>query len=334
MRPIRARTFLLRTAAKREYFGVEPVCNIKREVSLDYGEIINSAFRLSWKHKSLWIFGLFAFGMSFPSFNWGEKFDSSDFTLFGHQGVNGFDIQHFGPMILAVVGLIIALMVLFSIIANAISTPALVDAVNRITRGGQYRFKVSLKTGVHYMWRTLALMILAFFAVVLFLCVLGGIGVVMFLIALPLGFMSLLVLIPLLFVGIFLVTTIFNLAFRSIVVRDATVTDSLGEGIELLKRHPWPCVVMALIYIGLAIVVGIASMIVGLIILIPFIALAVMSTAGLLTALVVGFPVFWLVMLPISGFLGTAFEAMYTIFYFRLYEPPQQQVAPQSAGTV
>jgi len=301
---------------------------------LDYGEIINSAFRLSWRNKSLWIFGLFAFGLSFPSFNWQERFDSSDFTILGHNGVNGYDIQALGSSIVALVVLIIFLMIVVSVIANAISTPALVDAVNRITRGGQYRFKISLRTGVHYMWRTLALMILAFFGMGLFIGVLVGIGVVMFLIAVPLGILSLLVLIPLLFVGIFLVTTIFNLAFRSIVVRDATVADSLGEGIELLRRHPWPCVVMALIYLGLAIVVGIVSIVVWLVILIPFMAIAVMSTAGLITALVVGFPVFWLVMLPMGGFVGTAFEAMYTIFYFRLFEPPNQQWVQGQSATV
>ncbi len=296
---------------------------------MDYGEIINSSFRLSWRYKSLWIFGLFAFGTSFPSFNWSERFKDSDFFHFAPGTFEGFHLDTLGPMIIALVVLIVLLMIAISILASAISTPALVDAVNRITRGGQYRFKTSLKTGVHYMWRTLALMVLAFFAVLLFMGVLFGFGAIAFVIHWGFGILALLVLIPLFLVGIFVVSTVVNLAYRSIVVRDVTITEALGEGIELLKRHTWPCVVMALIYLGLVIGVAIAATIVVLVIAIPFVAIAMMSHTGLITALLIGIPVFWLVMLPISGFLGTAFESMYTIFYFRLYEPATQPVTAQ-----
>ncbi|MBU2652520.1 MAG: hypothetical protein KKA81_16465, partial [Bacteroidetes bacterium] len=124
---------------------------------MDYGEIINSAFRLSWRKKSLWIFGLFAFGMAYPSLDWEEHFDFSKFDSFGFDQLN---LDGNLAALFTLVGLLVALMVIIHVLLNAISTPALVDAVNRITRGGQYRFKTSLQTGIQYMWRTLALMIL------------------------------------------------------------------------------------------------------------------------------------------------------------------------------
>ena len=292
---------------------------------MDYGEIINSSFRLAWRYKSLWLFGLFAFGVSFPSIDWQKDLQLPSMGSTAFEG--------YGTALIALIVLFAVLFGLIMLLLNAISTPALVDAVNRITRGGEYRFKTSLQTGIHYMWRTLALMILAFFAMVVLIGILAGIAVIMFKVAAPLGVLSLLFILPLLLFIIFVVTTILNFAFRSIVVRDCTIAEGLGEGMELLKRNFWPCIVMALIYIGLAIVVGIGALIVGVLVVAPFVALALMSKAGMIAALVVGLPTFWLVMLPISGFLGTAFETMYTIFYFRLYEPVTAKWAPQPNAT-
>ena len=105
----------------------------KEEGSLEYGRLINSAFSLSWKHKSLWVFGFFAgFGMN-TQFDFSQEANESELQeLIG-------DIQNFSvDQIITFFG---AALVLFAIlgliffVTSLIASPALVDAVNRISRG-------------------------------------------------------------------------------------------------------------------------------------------------------------------------------------------------------
>jgi len=278
---------------------------------VDYGEILSTSFNVGWRHKSLWIFGLFASGFALPLNNFKDDFDFS---------TDRFDFENFEfadmvPWIVLGVGLVVLLAIIVSLICHSISTPALVDAVNRITRGGQYRFRTSLSTGIKYMWRTLALLLLHFLTHAVFW---------LFVVLLTVAFFA---------VFTFVVLTTFSLAFRALVVRDATVTDALAEGFDLLRRNKMSCLVIAVINFVLGVVTFLAVMLVVVVLVIPFLAISALSDAGLAVSLLVGIPLFWLVTLPISGYLGAVFEAIYTIFYFRLYEPtPATSTAPMPGG--
>jgi len=296
---------------------------------VDYGEILSTSFNVGWRHKSLWIFGLFASGFALPLNNFKDDFDFS---------TDRFDFENFEfadmvPWIVLGVGLVVLLAIIVSLICHSISTPALVDAVNRITRGGQYRFRTSLSTGIKYMWRTLALLLLHFLTHAVFWLFVVLLTVAFFAIAVPLGVLGIVFGLPIAIVFTFVVLTTFSLAFRALVVRDATVTDALAEGFDLLRRNKMSCLVIAVINFVLGVVTFLAVMLVVVVLVIPFLAISALSDAGLAVSLLVGIPLFWLVTLPISGYLGAVFEAIYTIFYFRLYEPtPATSTAPMPGG--
>ncbi|MCK4633176.1 MAG: hypothetical protein KAT79_07870, partial [candidate division Zixibacteria bacterium] len=102
---------------------------------MEYGKIVSKSFNVAWNYKSLWIFGLFA-GAGSSGFNWntGET-EQLDFSSFGFDTSVLADIYHILAPLLIWFGLLLLALICLSFIA----APALIDAVNRITRGGTYR---------------------------------------------------------------------------------------------------------------------------------------------------------------------------------------------------
>jgi hypothetical protein len=286
---------------------------------LDYGDIIGTSFKVAWRYKSLWLFGLFASGYASFGTSWSE-----DRTSFGAEGTGlGPFISDNLWLVPAVLGVML-LIVIAQLLLNAIATPALIDATNRITRGGIYKFGVSLQTGVNFMWRMVVLILLHVFVYIGFFGIMVLIGV---LLALALGWLAavgLLVAIPLAIIFVFGIENIFQLAYRALVARNASMSDALSEGWTLLKTNLGHCVVLFVLYVVLTIAVGILVSIIVLMLALPFIAFLALADTDKWLMLLIGTPLFWIVLLPISGFLGTVYENIYTIFYFRLYEPSSQ----------
>ena len=292
---------------------------------MDYGEIVSTSFRLSWKYKSLWLLGLFASGWTFFGFD--MLTDLEDKRHFNIEDLAFLDRLHLEETMVMgvaiVIGLILLSFLIIHVMLNAICTPALIDAVNRLTRGGVYRLRESFSSGVKFMWRTLALLLLHFFVHVIFWIMLVAIVVMFFAINVLLGVFAVLMAIVLGIVFVFVVASVFQLSYRALVARDVGIAEALEEGFQLLHHNKLACLVIFLIYFGLFLLTSILATLVLVLLLLPFVFLANLSTGGLIAAVVIGVPVFWLLTLPISGFLGATFESMYTIFYFRLFEPPR-----------
>jgi len=173
---------------------------------MDYGEIISSAFRVAWRNKSLWILGLFAVGWSNlsdiidPDFN--ERIGSSGFQILGYT----LDFKHFAEtniwILIAIAGLLVIYMLLF-IILHCICTPALIDGVNRLTRGGTYRLRESFSTGLDFFWRYIGINLLIMIIGIFTTIALIGPVVLLFVISVPLGFLSLIIIFPAFFFFIY-----------------------------------------------------------------------------------------------------------------------------------
>jgi hypothetical protein len=302
-------------------------------MNISYGEIVGTSFRLAWKHKSLWLLGLFAAGgtaVSGPNFQFGD----TDFTSgsFDPAGVVSFVQQH--PEILVFVigfGLLFALTML---VLNVICKGAMIDAINKLTRGGVYRFGDSFGEGVRFFWRLLLIGILFTLSIVALVMVIVIPIVLSFIIAVPLGIIVLMIGLPLAFMGFAIINNIFALAARAAIVRDSDIGAALEEGYSLLRMYFWPNVIVFLIYLGLSILISIGTLIIFSVLSIPFVLIAMQSTTAFVVSLIIGVPLFLLVSLPLSGFLGAAFESIYTLFYFRLVEPagrPEPPSPPQAS---
>ncbi len=275
---------------------------------MDISAIIKRSWDIALNHKSLWLFGLFVQGVgqfnsvwSRPSHGNGENF-----------ALNG------GLWLLAGVGLVIGIG--FAIM-HFISSAALIDAVNKLSRGGSYTLGSSFSVGVDFFWRFVGLTILLIAAMIAVVLVLALPAVVCFLLNTVLGILSLVILIPAFLVGAYVLTNIFMLAQRAMVARNSSIGDALDEGYYLFRHNLGKCVTIFIV--NLLLLIGawiVAAVIIGIIAL-PFVPMALHGGAGLVMALVLGIPLILVFMLVFDGLFGTFSNAMYTLFYFALLEP-------------
>ncbi len=295
---------------------------------MDYGEIIRTAFSLAWRNKSLWLLGLFAAGGTSLSFDWISHLDFPDLGI-------TFDVHDFladNPWLLVLLGGVILTYILIYIVLNCICTPALIDAVNRLTRGGVYRFRDSFSSGVSFLWRFLGLSIVGLVVAAVLILALVLPIVLLFAASKVIGLLSLLPALPVFFCLALALTNVFMLAERALVVRNVSISDAISEGYHLFMNNKLSNLIIFLLYILLSIAIAIGVTIIFAVLATPFVAMGLISTAGLVAALVFGIPLFLVLSLPVSGFLGAAFESMYTLFYFRLVEPHPQTVMTATPG--
>lgn len=297
---------------------------------MDYGIIVKRSFEFAWRYKMLWIFGVFVSGVTSLNLDVGDST-----SLEGEFGA--FDPASISPELAFQLLGIVLILGLLLYIAYCISAPALVDAANRVARGGEYSFGASFSAGIDFFFRSAGLLILIFLMGLAVIAVLALIAIVIIaalgvgvgqgdmsdvapavILSIIIGF---LIGLPILIFVAWVLTTLHQLAQRALVVRDISIADSLGEAWFLLKNHFGKCVVIFLIYFGIGMGV---SFLLGMIFLVirlvvhGFLAPGVEGLAQIFViSLLAGLPF----SLLIGGFFGTAFFNMYTLFYFALVDP-------------
>ena len=286
---------------------------------MSFGKIVNESFDIAWKHKLLWIFGLFAGGgagvdvTNFVSDDWG-----------GHQcnwDGNGFweAIEPFYGAL--TVGLILA--VLFAVIViiacHVISISALIDSVNRIKRGdGRWTFAQAFSTGVDFIFPMLGLIFMSLVVGVALVAVM----VVAVVIAAKVGWAAALlvglIMLPVLMVVIWTISNIVNLSERVMVVRRTGLGNAIEEAFQLFRTNLIDNLLIFLIELGFVIAFVIGGLVIWAIVGIPLAALALLAGSGWIgTAIVIiliGIPI----SLVVGGFTGTVISNLYTLFYFEL----------------
>lgn len=287
---------------------------------MDYSKLINRAFAIAWRYKILWIFGLFT-GMGASNFDWLDSGGSHtwlnqfkwDFDRWGN-GID-FDQDKLLPL-LGGVALVIFTVWLVILIANRIATPALIDAVNNLERGGRFRFSDSFSRGIDLFWKFVGLLLVELFAWIASLVVVLPVCILLFItiIGIPIA-------IAVILFYIYFWFTYFALAERAVTVRGCSIGDGLSEAWLLIKLHFKATLMMGLITLGLSIAMGIAATIVLLIIGLPFGGLTWYATDAPIAGFLIGFLFTLPVALVIGGYTGTVVSSMYTMFYFGLVEP-------------
>ncbi len=298
---------------------------------MDFGKIINNSFNIAWKHKSLWLLGLFSEGSYSAYYIHKEDLNLEnifDFEAFGISNdimdiLPSFEVL-FVPIMLAFFTFMLLLFIM-----HLIAVPGLIDGINKITRGGFYTLAGSINVGLHNFWRFFGLFLLLFITNFIAIVSLVLVGVVFFLIHVALGILSLLVLIPLLFLVIMTTTNIYSLTQRAIVVRDTTIGNALEEAFLLFRKNLLNNLLIFLIFLGLSIGLGLAAFIIWLIVSLPLGMIVMAMGLKLIPAMIVGIILGLPVSLVVGGFLGVVFNSLYTLFYFELVEPGgRQTVAP------
>ncbi len=290
-------------------------------MGIEFGSLIQRSFDIAWKYKTLWIFGLFTGGTSAFNFDWTKKveYQATDLNFasewFDKLGLPSTMVQPSFAILGAILLWLIALALLF-FICYLISQPAIIDAVNKITRGGQYNWGTSFSRGTDFFWRFLGMVMVEFFVVIAILA-----GVVMP--AVLLTPFTLLLTIPVALILYFFVFHTFRLGGVAMVARDSHIADAIIEGWNLLMQNKTNCFLITLIGLGLAIAFAIVIGIFTFLLYWPINALILSLTGNLVAILMMALTIGLPVALVLGGYSGTFFNALYVQFYFRMVEPPR-----------
>jgi hypothetical protein len=290
-------------------------------IRLPIGDIIRDSFGLAWKYKYLWLFGLFA-GAGGGGFN----IPGRNITPERIEGVKEWVLAALAMLIL-VGGLI--LLVVF--ILHIISKSALIYNIYQIHTDGAHSLSAGWDFGLKRFWPMCGLTLLEIILVMAFIIVLVGIEIVLFVIAVPLGFLSLLIAIPGGILGVVAIVLTWVYAERFVTLEMRGVVDSVGEAWALIRRQWQPTIIMGLVKFAISIAVAVAMMGIGALLMVPAIALWFASKPlAILYGIAVGLPYLILV----SAYFGTFDSAAWTKVFLHLRAPAyavdQGGVAAQS----
>ena len=289
-------------------------------ITLPISDIIRDSFKLAWKHKYLWLFGLFAGGGI--SFN--LPIDSSESSLGQYEQAYEWLLAALALVILVGLAVFVIVMIL-----HVISKCALIYNVYQIETNGVHGLGDGWDFGLKRFWTMLGLTFLQFIVLFAFILVLIVIAVLMFFIATVLGFLSLLVVLPSLLAGVVLVVMIWTYAERFVILERRGVIEAIGDGWSLLRSQWRPSLTMGLVKFAITAAAGIGVMGVAAVLILPAVPMWFASPA---LAVVYGIVVLLPLMILTGAYFGTFDYAAWTKT-FLLLRAPAYAAAAQPGST-
>lgn len=312
---------------------------------MPYWDIVGRSFIIAWRHKYLWLLGLFAGeggGGSF-SYNQGTR-QTGNTTNAGHaaQQFATWLSQHWSVIVATAIVWLILIVALF--ILAAVCEGALIRGAAEHDAERPFGLGSAWRTGVHTMWLIvrlrLLLVALGLPAVVVVVGVITGGVIAAFsnnggLAAILIGLGVLL--------GLALVVYLIYLSFldrlgaRTAILEVQPAIESLRRAHRLLFRRLGRALLVWLLSIAVAFAVGIASAIVLLVAAAPLIAGIFATINGSSAAwplIVIGSLFLLIVALPVIGFTSAQMSTYWTLAFRRMdveYPPSYPYQPPQAA---
>ena len=298
----------------------------QKTTSIDYWDVLKKAFQITFRHKFLWVFGLFL-GVSSGGANFGS-FNTSNFSGINTSSTNiQSDAQSIFTdylWIFILVGIVVFLIMSVVVVLSFISQGALIGGVDKIATNKKVGFKDSFKIGVHHFWRILGISILIGIAALLLLLFLGVPTVLLFVFKLWLPAILLLILTFLIFFPIAIVLGIISTyAFRYTVIKETRVIESIKSGWRMFRHNLWPSLLIALIIFLVSMVSGIVLLLAFLVVGIPlallgFISYAALKLTGVIIVLVLAAVILGFIVLLYGAILNTFSSTAWTLFFREL----------------
>lgn len=300
-------------------------------MNFDFGEVLTRAWQIIWKHKVLWIFGIFA-GCSRS----GGGASAGGGSGGGNGGGFGPGGQPFSqaervfqqigqwisdnPWIILVFVVLALLVFVIAIFLGTIGRIGLIIGTSRIEQGAERLiFGELFSASLPYFWRVFGLafligllFLLIFIPVAFFGLITGGFG---FICILPL----LCVLVPLALA----LTVVIEQANVAIVLENLGITDGLRRGWEVVRANIGTIIVMALIlFIGSA-VVGVVLAIPLILTVVPLAIGMALGGAARNSLLIAGAccAIYLPVLLVLNGILTAYVQSAWALTYMRLTKP-------------
>lgn len=300
---------------------------------MDYEQILERAWRITWQHKALWLFAFLAGFSAQFRFNVDSQMLPPEVQRWIAEFVNG---PYFRP---AVVGFsVFALLVgVVAAFVNALGRSALIDQVNRVEEGSAATIRSGWKAAKRYVWRVFWVAFLLGLPTALAMAValaplmapLMGmmVGEQVALTSLDLESRLLECFLPgccvAALLGLFL-QCIQALAERACVLEDLSIWGSIVRGWECLRRNVGRVLAFWLVLIGVGIAIGVViGAPICLLLFVTALPLGVVmrdSPAIGMGGLCGLWLLLWVLGAAVSCVTTTYFSSCWTLFYRRLTE--------------
>jgi hypothetical protein len=295
---------------------------------MNYGEVLTRAWKIVWKFKVLWIFGILA-SCGTGSSN-GNNGNNVSYQLSSGE-VPPQVAQYFSGLerltndMWWIFGLLICLtcvLVLVAIFLTTIGKIALIKGTLKAEEGAERMGFIELfNESMPYFWRVFGLSILLF--IVFFLLAMFGVLVFMGAAVLTFGIAAI-CLIPLCCLMIpvmWAISVILEQAYIAIVVEERGIADGLSRGWEVAKSHWEPMLVMGVILILGAVIVGLVIAIPIMMITFPLFFALGFSSGDSMAPLAIGglcFLIYLPVLIIAGGILKAYVQSAWTLTFLRV----------------
>jgi hypothetical protein len=299
---------------------------------MDYAEVLKKAWNITWKNKGLWILGILAActggggggGGSGSYQSSGSRFTGREFP-----GLQRFfnNIPQDTLVLIIVAAVILALLIFVIVwVLGILGQAGLIAGVSQADEAGSVTLAEAWRLGLPHFWRMLGAGLLVV-AVAIVLALIVGIPTALIAgLTLGLGMICLAPLFCLLIPVGLLANVYITFVQNSIVVEKLPVMASFRRAWQVFRANLGTAIVMGLILL-------IGGFVVGLIIAVPFIAIALpaivafsvggQQTAQSATLVAVACGLVYLpVMILLNGILQTYVSGTWTLTYRRLITKP------------
>ncbi len=324
---------------------------------MDFGEVLTKAWKITWKFKILWIFGILASCGTGNRANFNFNSGSGTNTPLGESPTlppgledNLFKFAQFftNPAVIAAFISVFCILVLATIFFSIMGQIGLIKGSADADAGTErLGFGELWKSGLQYFWRFLGLSLLIGSPVLLIYLALVAAGIGAFLVAAsgsednPFSAMApaLLAIIPVICVlacAIFLLAILLSFlspqAERAIIIENEGVISGLRRGWNVLTKNIGPILIVWLITVVIGIVAGVVIALPILMIVFPAVIATVLggNNVSYTPLIIAGLCIvaYLPVSLVLNGILQTYVQSVWTLTYLRLTKPKEDAQAP------
>lgn len=294
-------------------------------MNFNFGEVLSRAWQIVWKHKILWVFGIFA-SCSRGGGGSGGSGGGGGGSGAGDQPFPEFQrtMEQIGqwisdnPWIVVVFAIVILALVVVGIFLGTIGRIGLIRGTQQAERGAENLVFGELFSGsTPYFWRVFGLsLLIGLIALVIFIP-LGLFGVL----TAGVGFLCILPLICIMIPILWAVSVVIEQANVAIVLENLGIGDGLRKGWGVVRTNPGPMIILALILFVGSGVVGFLLALPVIAAVLPFVFGAATNNTNPIWFGVVCCALYFPVLLVLNGILTAYMQTVWALTYMRLTRP-------------
>ncbi len=297
---------------------------------MNYGEVLQRAWQIIWKHKILWIFGILAgcgnaTGNTGGSSNTGYRFQGgelpSQFQNFFFQVQRFF--ENIPVWVWILLGLMLLVLFVIAIILNTVGRTGLVLGALQADEGTAHlSFGTLFSTSFSYFWRVFFLNLIVGFGILILVLILIVPVILLGVATLGVGLLCLIPIICLLIPISWFINLVLEQSVIAIVTENRGIFSGLERGWQVVTTNIGPMIIMALILFVAGAVIGfIIAIPMALIVIPPLVGLVARTQTAAIGGLVVAAILFVLylpVLLVATGILRGYITTAWTLTFRRL----------------